>query len=423
MGSFNIKGFSSNLPIGNLDEVAIFPCIVEKAPFYNYCSVIDNDLYCHPISFPIYGKYSDYGEFCDYEKEANVEILEKHFGLSIEDIIQTFVRIGDDGYVDADKESEILKHLPIDTNKQSLTLCVEHKAIYDRIGDIFNPKVIDFNKISCFTLEELGFIRTSCKDLGIKYDRQYSEFETLYMFPNNALNNTYLLKDVDGFFSVLKRSDEDDKFYKEFRFKIPNKKYESIFISCVKDLLEFSEYYIGLKFDIPENSPIRTMRFYNFNFIKSAEIYNRKIKEREEFNKEVEGLIQKNGVLTQKHKNILRRSYDDNLIFMGYGVRSVVKLSYPSLLANGAKETLCLYNNDIIFSEPDKFSDMIGKFIGFNTHLTLSSGAFFPSLSYGQDMNWKREMLINDLYRNVIEKKMSDQFKDSDDDDDGELFW
>ena len=237
---------------------------------------IDNDLYCHPISFPIYGKYSDYGEFCDYEKEANVEILEKHFGLSIEDIIQTFVRIGDDGYVDADKESEILKHLPIDTDKQSLTLCVEHKAIYDRIGDIFNPKVIDFNKISCFTLEELGFIRTSCKDLGIKYDRQYSEFETLYMFPNNALNNTYLLKDVDGFFSVLKRSDEDDKFYKEFRFKIPNKKYESIFISCVKDLLEFSEHYIGLKFDIHENSPLRTMRFYNFNFIKSAEIYNRK---------------------------------------------------------------------------------------------------------------------------------------------------
>lgn len=93
MGCFNVACGVSSLSIGDSEEAVFVPLLpkffrsrkevkVEPASSINYVNA-----YYNPFSLPIKGKYNDYGTLEDVVRDENVEIIEKFFGISAEDIM------------------------------------------------------------------------------------------------------------------------------------------------------------------------------------------------------------------------------------------------------------------------------------------------------------------------------------------------
>lgn len=82
MGCFNNHGFYSHLPICYGDDIVLIPCYYQDyggIPETLHPTTIGGTLL--PLSFPIFGKYNDYGFIEDVEEDFNTDALIKAFNV------------------------------------------------------------------------------------------------------------------------------------------------------------------------------------------------------------------------------------------------------------------------------------------------------------------------------------------------------
>lgn len=165
MGCFNNHGFYSHLPIEHGDDIVLIPCYYldysGKTPECLSPSTIGGTLL--PLSFPLFGKYNDYGFIEDVEENFNTDALIKTFGVdNIIGLLETIECLGrtDSQYI-ALKEvmkgnNEYSKHEaePIIklmerlqnvtmrrewTNKYTrFTYVIELKSVYEKMASLEN---------------------------------------------------------------------------------------------------------------------------------------------------------------------------------------------------------------------------------------------------------------------------------------------
>lgn len=91
MGCFNVACAISKISIGCYEPVVYIP--LEMSKMYN--TNLDNGEHLliypwhfyRPLTLPIIGKYNDYGDVEDVEKNDNTKIIEEHFNMKIEDFV------------------------------------------------------------------------------------------------------------------------------------------------------------------------------------------------------------------------------------------------------------------------------------------------------------------------------------------------
>ena len=93
MGSFNVNGFYSHLPIEYGDEIGVVVCAQVKDSHINLALEPTVNLY--PIMAPIYGKYGDSFTIDDIDKDSyTAELFKQHTGFSIRQFIDSNARNG-----------------------------------------------------------------------------------------------------------------------------------------------------------------------------------------------------------------------------------------------------------------------------------------------------------------------------------------
>ena len=91
MGSFNINGFYSHLPIEYGDEIGVIVCAQVKTSHINLALEPSVNLY--PIMAPVYGKYGDsFTIDCIDEDSYTAELFKQHTGFSIRQFIDSNAR-------------------------------------------------------------------------------------------------------------------------------------------------------------------------------------------------------------------------------------------------------------------------------------------------------------------------------------------
>ncbi|MEY3501500.1 MAG: hypothetical protein RL308_3173 [Bacteroidota bacterium] len=168
MGSFSYSCQLSGLPITSGTQCYIVPMLPKKrydteyeigSPMY--CSNDGVNIFFQELSFPIRGKYNDYGGIENIVKDDNTLCLEEYFGLTIEQIVSVLCDNrkdidGSDKYSDTNSivDRNNAKHLLL--MKCSLTWI--HAEYYDKL---FNNNIVDKYSdlnIGCdVVLKSLGF--------------------------------------------------------------------------------------------------------------------------------------------------------------------------------------------------------------------------------------------------------------------------
>lgn len=93
MGSFNINGFHSHLPIQCGDEIGLIVCAQVKTDNINLALEPVVNLY--PIMAPVYGKYGDSFIMDNVDRNSyTAELFKQHTGFSIEEFIDANARNG-----------------------------------------------------------------------------------------------------------------------------------------------------------------------------------------------------------------------------------------------------------------------------------------------------------------------------------------
>ena len=93
MGSFNVNGFYSHLPIEYGDEIGVIVCAQVKTSHINLA--LDPTVNLYPIMAPVYGKYGDSFTIDDIDKDSyTAELFEQHTGFSIRQFIDSNARNG-----------------------------------------------------------------------------------------------------------------------------------------------------------------------------------------------------------------------------------------------------------------------------------------------------------------------------------------
>lgn len=152
MGCFNVMGFHTHLPVIDGNDIVL---LLGVYPEYENRNVrrdfVDfapgNDF--TPIALPIFGKYDDYGSIEDIERDANVESIEKYFGLEIKKIIDL---VDDDmiGRHMNDKDTEAYNQMcekiynlqPTNwlksefSHKYQIVFIIDHRFMYDTIKNL-----------------------------------------------------------------------------------------------------------------------------------------------------------------------------------------------------------------------------------------------------------------------------------------------
>lgn len=81
MGSWSVSCGISNIAITSGNECAIIPLVENKSEYGGYLV----------STLPIYGVYNDYGGMEDIVRDENVELIEKHLGITIDEFVQFLV--------------------------------------------------------------------------------------------------------------------------------------------------------------------------------------------------------------------------------------------------------------------------------------------------------------------------------------------
>jgi len=141
MGDFNHKANFSNLPIQYDERIVV---IIGLTPKKRYTGYMAPGYGFTPISVPIRGHYNDYGGIKDVDMTLGIEVLEKRFGMSVEDIVETAERIsaGCERQIDYDK----IKSLCLDiagSGDLELSYIMEHEKVFDYLVSSVQGTVAD----------------------------------------------------------------------------------------------------------------------------------------------------------------------------------------------------------------------------------------------------------------------------------------
>jgi hypothetical protein len=129
MGSFNQMGFISNLPIMAGDDAVMIFMIRSNHRGDSIEGVVSCDDIFTPVLLPIFGKYDDYGNIDNIERDFACKWIEELFGLDIDSITQ---RAQDDrNKTQSPKENDLL---------EKLTFGLEHRSFYDYLSNEFLPE-------------------------------------------------------------------------------------------------------------------------------------------------------------------------------------------------------------------------------------------------------------------------------------------
>ena len=198
MGHFSYSCKLSGLPITNgTPAVLIVMKLSDKLynngeeHLRNYGStcLVSNDgaqVKFNPVWYPIHCDYDDYGGAENIVKDDNTELLEKHYGLSIEELVD-IVTSGrkDDGYSgvlkvikDPTKKDKYGEPKYLERYKELLTYSGMwvHGELYNQLTKEVNSD--EYDKVNLGTpeiLEALGFEEVTDKKIHGRYDRKFTK--------------------------------------------------------------------------------------------------------------------------------------------------------------------------------------------------------------------------------------------------------
>lgn len=152
MGSFNVNGFYSHLPIEYGDEIGVVVCAQVKDSHINLALEPTVNLY--PIMAPIYGKYGDSFTIDDIVKYSyTAELFKQHTGFSIRHFIDSNTRNGNvsvstpdnhNKFDDIPNYQKIISHLIADEYDTRSIISEEKLAKMDSSGRERYEKIIRY---------------------------------------------------------------------------------------------------------------------------------------------------------------------------------------------------------------------------------------------------------------------------------------
>ena len=152
MGSFNVNGFYSHLPIEYGDEIGVVVCAQVKDSHINLA--IEPTVNLYPIMAPVYGKYGDGLTIDDIDKDSyTTELFKQHTGFSIRQFIDSNARNGNvsvstpDNYNkfdDIPNYQKIISHLIADEYDTQSIISEEKLAKMDSSGREQYEKIIRY---------------------------------------------------------------------------------------------------------------------------------------------------------------------------------------------------------------------------------------------------------------------------------------
>ena len=142
MGSFNVNGFYSHLPIEYGDEIGVIVCAQVKTSHINLA--LDPTVNLYPIMAPVYGKYGDSFTIDDIDKDSyTAELFKQHTGFSIRQFIDSNARNGNvsvstpdnhNKFDDIPNYQKIISHLIADEYDTQSIISEEELAKMDSSG-------------------------------------------------------------------------------------------------------------------------------------------------------------------------------------------------------------------------------------------------------------------------------------------------
>lgn len=244
MGSFNINGFYSHLPIEYGDEIGVIVCAQVKTSHINLA--LDPTVNLYPIMAPIYGKYGDSFTIDDIDKDSyTAELFEQHTGFSIRQFIDSNARNGNVSVSTPDNHNKF-DDIP---NYQ--------KIISHLIADEYDTQ-------SIISEEKLAEMNSSGRE---QYESIIRYFENLN---KNRLETTYCpIYEHKHVLEALIESGKKMHTYKDFKGDVVDisKDYDDVtkFISIIKN--EKTNLFTSSVFDVDDELDIfdADWAFVHFN--------------------------------------------------------------------------------------------------------------------------------------------------------------
>ena len=244
MGSFNVNGFYSHLPIEYGDEIGVIVCAQVKTSHINLA--LDPTVNLYPIMAPVYGKYGDSFTIDDIDKDSyTAELFKQHTGFSIRQFIDSNARNGNVSVSTPDNHNKF-DDIP---NYQ--------KIISHLIADEYDTR-------SIISEEKLAKMDSSGRE---QYESIIRYFENLN---KNRLETTYCpIYEHKRVLEVLIESGKKMHTYKDFSGDVVDisKDYDDVtkFISIIKS--EKTNLFTSSVFDVDDELDIvdADMVFVYFN--------------------------------------------------------------------------------------------------------------------------------------------------------------
>ena len=167
MGCFNVAGTMSSCSIGCGTEVAFFLLTNNEYGRYDFNSkvigshLISNEgphVFLKPFCPPIYGSYNEYGSLEDIIQNETTNALEKHFGTSIQEIVNIITDSRNKFTAELELYSEE-EYLSKEKELRSLSAMFEHKEVYDHMVNKTRERnlVLESGYFTDSTMELMGF--------------------------------------------------------------------------------------------------------------------------------------------------------------------------------------------------------------------------------------------------------------------------
>lgn len=382
MGSFNITGFASNLPILPRDKVVCFIGICNNVRYTDVLR-INNSLQCAPISFPIYAEYCDCGFVENIEKDSNTEFIESYFNnMSIEDILMNASNS------DNEFSELILRKLKIFNSDKSICLMVEHRDVFESMVNISKRTVQkQYYALNQFVLSDLGFTKSS-NGISLK--------DIKYVFPNGSTEYFVTLCYQGGLIEIV-----DKKTLSPIKFLFPNNDYGTTFVHTIEELkFAYRQLFNDeLKVSNEWNNEI----YYEYLFKKSCEALN-------DFNKKNEDLLHEDEKEDTKiRKMILESQFYSFINSFENEIVCLNRTTYSVLLDRENKDWLSLYGEDnkmlIDRVNDDKFVKLVSDFINFKNTMNILSLEYTPSASFHQEPFYSEFVEFEKAKFELIQKK------------------
>ena len=244
MGSFNVNGFYSHLPIECGDEIGVIVCAQVKDSHINLA--IEPTVNLYPIMAPVYGKYGDSFTIDDIDKDSyTAELFKQHTGFSIRQFIDSNARNGNVSVSTPDNHNKF-DDIP---NYQ--------KIISHLIADEYDTQ-------SIISEEKLAKMDSSERE---QYESIIKHFENLN---KNRLETTYCpIYEHKRVLEALIESGKKMHTYRDYRGDMVDisKDYDDVtkFISMIKN--EKTNLFTSNVFDVDDELNIfdANMSFMHFN--------------------------------------------------------------------------------------------------------------------------------------------------------------